>query len=1013
MNSTTLSQPVATPIAVRVYPESPSGTRLKSQIQRHRPNVMLIIDTETTVDATQQLLFGSYRVIRLDRYECVEEGLFFPDSLTSSQKAVMETYATNRRADTVRRSSLKLLPLREFLKTFYRLAYKGRCLVVGFNLPFDLARLAFDTTESRHEFDGGFSLILWSYFDCDGIERADPNRPRITIKHLDSKRSLISFTGRKDADRDDRIPDDSPDGAPQDGFRFRGHFLDLRTFTFALTEKAHTLKSACEAFKIERCKTDAKQHGTISHEYIDYNRRDVEATAALAEVLLAEYDLHPIDLQETKAFSPASIGKAYLRAMGIGPILQRQPNLVRYVGFAQTAFIGGRTSAHIRKVPVPVVYTDFVSMYPTVNSLMNLWQFVIAKKIKVIDHCAEEIVQFLENLKEKHLFKPETWKRLTAFVRLMPDGDALPVRGQYGSGSNDWQVAINHLHAGLPDDQLWFSLPDVVASVLLTGRIPKIVDAFRIEASRETMKGLKPIKFRGKILIDPARQDFFKVVIEERKRVSSRSDLDLTERERISKALKVLANSTSYGIYAEMNQTQLGKSSPVKCHGIEPEGYTCRVHNPEVPGEFCFPPLASLITGAARLMLALLENSVAWLGGTYAMEDTDSMAIVATEHGGLLPCPGGPLKMPDGSPAIQTLSWAQVGRIEKQFEALNPYDRSAVPGSILKIVDCNFDSTSRKQRQIWCLAISAKRYALFLKDDAGNPSLLRRDGNNTENRWSEHGLGHLLNPTDLLSDDREWIAKIWESLIAQALGTPIRQIQFADIPAVGKLAITSPPILAPMKELNAGKDYPARIKPFNFLLTAHINSFGHPVGSKADRFHLIAPFELDSKKWLRMTWIDQYSGNRFRITAMPHANNRHTAWVRTFRSVIAEYAHHPESKYADQHGNPSDRQTIGLLQRRHVRIAEIVPIGKESNRLEEVDAGLVHSADEVYTVYPDQKADHWERAVRPLLQKIPLSVLMRETGLSRRMLIKARRGDARPHSRNQLILVHLVTKHHR
>jgi hypothetical protein len=37
-------------------------------------------------------------------------------------------------------------------------------------------------------------------------------------------------------------------------------------------------------------------------------------------------------------------------------------------------------------------------------------------------------------------------------------------------------------------------------------------------------------------------------------------------------------------------------------------------------------------------MLALLEHSVSELGGTYVMEDTDSMAIVATERGGLVRC---------------------------------------------------------------------------------------------------------------------------------------------------------------------------------------------------------------------------------------------------------------------------------------------------------------------------------------------------------------------------------------
>ena len=85
----------------------------------------------------------------------------------------------------------------------------------------------------------------------------------------------------------------------------------------------------------------------------------------------------------------------------------------------------------------------------------------------------------------------------------------------------------------------------------------------------------------------------------------------------------------------------------------------------------------------------------------------------------------------------------------------------------------------------------------------------------------------------------------------------------------------------------------------------------------------------------------------------PNRNDRRTAWVKTFGDVIAEYAYHPESKYADEHGNPSDRQTIGLLQRRHVRIAEIVPIGKESNHLEEVDAGLIHSPDAVSYTHLD------------------------------------------------------------
>jgi hypothetical protein len=525
----------------------------------------------------------------------------------------------------------------------------------------------------------------------------------------------MSFTGRKGADPIDQIPEGSRDGKPQKGYRFRGHFLDIKTLVFALTDRGHSLKSACEAFGVERGKLEVSKHGELSEEYIDYNRRDVEATAGLAQKLLDEYARHPIALPEKKAFSPASIGRSYLREMGITPIMQRQPSLQPYVGYAQTAYFGGRSSTHIRKVPVPVVYTDFLSMYPTVNSLMNLWQFVIARQIKIVDHCQDEIIKFLQQLKVDSLFRPATWKHLTAFVRVIPNGDILPTRAQYSTVSNDWQVGLNHLHASTADDALWFSLPDVVASVILTGRIPRIVDAFRIEPSGGLLKNLRPVKLQGGIEIDPRNSDFFKVVIEQRKRVDAGTDLASQEKDRMSKSLKVLVNSTSYGIFAQMDPHEDDRNVVVTCHGIDASPYTCRVANYETPGEFCFPPLASLITGGARLMLALLERCVTGLSGTYAMEDTDSMAIVATERGRLVPCPGGPFKMRGGARAIIALTWDQVLELANRFAALNPYDRNIVPGSILKIEDDNFDPVTNKQRQIWCVAISAKRYALFLR----------------------------------------------------------------------------------------------------------------------------------------------------------------------------------------------------------------------------------------------------------------------------------------------------------
>jgi len=791
-------------------------------------------------------------------------------------------------------------------------------------------------------------------------------------------------------------------------YKFRGHFLDLRTLAFALTDTGHSLASACEAFEVEHAKQRVERHGSVTPAYIDYNRRDVLATAELAQKVMQEYSRHPITLQATRAYSPASVGKAYLRAMGVDPILVRQANFPSdVIGYAESAFFGGRTSAHIRKVAVPVVYTDFLSMYPTVNSLMRLWRLNTAREIKVVKRCRSEIEGFLKNLSPTSLFEPSSWEQLLAFVKIIPNGDILPSRAKYNLESNDWQVATNYLYGDSndPNDGLWFSLPDIAASVLLTGRVPKIIDAFRL-IPFGTLPTLQRTSLRGAITIDPRRQDFFKTIIEERKRLSTRKDLSPIEKQRLDKSLKVLANATSYGIYAEMQRQETEERVTVRCHGIDKEGFTCRVSHPDVPGEFCFPPMASLITGAARLMLALLEHCVTELGGTYAMEDTDSMAIVATKNGGLIPCPGGPHMTRDQRPAIKALPWREARKIAKRFESLNPYSRDAIPGSILKIEEDNFDPETRKQRQLYCVAISAKRYALFLLDRKNNPVVLRDDRNNRSDRWSEHGLGHLLNPADPDSDDREWIEKAWLRIVRRALGLPTKELSFERSVAVGRLTISSPSMIKPFASVNAGKWYPDQIKPFNFLLSCHVSPLGHPIGVEPERFHLVAPYELDPRKWYKTDWMDEYTGKFYKITASGLHGDRRTARVKTFADVLSEYEFHAESKCADAEGNPCGKQSVGLLQRRHIQIGLVKYIGKESNSLEDVELGSIHAAQNVYTEYTDPRRDEWRTKWLPLMKRTHLDYLVKKCRgrISRRELCYIRAGESVPHRANRTFL---------
>jgi hypothetical protein len=1009
-------------IAVRVFPDRVDEEE-QTRFDRPwtRPTAMLVFDTETRTDATQRLTFGCYRFI-VDG-ECKREGLFYADDLPEADRRVLEHYVAIHKAEAVDKN-LHLLPRREFVDLLYRAAYKGRCLLVGFNLPFDLSRIACDFTDARRRFTGGFSLGLLSYTDKQGDEQSNKYRPRIDIKHIDSKRALKGFTGRRNPDNTDLIPEGSPTGKPEESYKFRGHFLDLRTLAFALTDRGFTLKTACDEFHVDHPKEPTTKHGIVTEDYIHYNRRDVLATWELAIKLLEEYDKHPIALQETKAYSPASIGKWYLRAMGITPILERQPDFPKqYLGHAQSSFVGGRTSAHIRKVAVPVVYTDFLSMYTTVNGLMNLWQFVIAQEIHLNTDCKTEITKFLEHLTVDAMFKPATWGELTAFVKVIPDGDILPLRAKYSSESNDWQVGVNHVYAD-PENALWYTLPDIAASVLLTKRIPKIVDAFRI-VPHGTLDGLQRVKLRNAIEVDPRPQDFFRVAIEQRKLLSKRMDISDDERKRLDKSLKVLANATSYGIYAEMNRQESEKKTNVTCYGIDSDPFTCRVAHPDIPGEYCFPPIAALITGAARLMLSLLEACVVEAGGTYAMEDTDSMAIVATESGGNIQCNG---------QNLHALSRNQVEQISQRFQVLSPYNRDAIDTSILKIESDNNDPLTNKPRQVYCYAISAKRYALFIKDKRGNPVLLRASCpacgrknnadatvcikcskpiqvNNEDDRWSEHGLGHLLNPTDPNNEDREWIAQTWESIIRRALDIATPQVMFQKSPAVGRTTVSSTAVMRPFKEFNEGKKYAHQIKPFNFLLTCHVQPFGHPRDVDPQHFHLIAPYETDSKKWLQNEWFDQYSGKTYRINTTGDYGTKDTAQVKTYGEVLLEYEFHAESKCADANGKPCDKQTVGLLQRRHVRIGQVTYIGKETNKLEEVESGLIHSAENVYTEYPDPRRSEWSTKTLPTLKSLSLAQAIKLfPQFSRRMLIDARSGRSTPHPRSQQLIAAVISK---
>jgi hypothetical protein len=149
-----------------------------------------------------------------------------------------------------------------------------------------------------------------------------------------------------------------------------------------------------------------------------------------------------------------------------------------------------------------------------------------------------------------------------------------------------------------------------------------------------------------------------------------------------------------------------------------------------------------------------------------------------------------------------------------------------------------------------------------------------------------------LNPTEPESDDREWIAQAWINIVRRTLGLSTQNLGFENLPAVGRVTVSSPAVIRPLENLNTGKRYTDQITLFNFLLTCHVKPLGHPPGTDLEHFHLIAPYESDPKRWLKMEWIDQYTGKRYGVTTEGYHGTRHAARLKTYGDVLREYEFH-------------------------------------------------------------------------------------------------------------------------
>lgn len=1024
------------PTAVRVWTTRPTVAaddptdaqderRTGRAPKRRHPAEALVFDTETRDETSQRLLLGVWRVYRDDAHtgtqatQCIEEGVFYPDDLPERDPTGWETlksYVAEHHADVAPGfpPELALHPLSWWLEErLYRYGaqHRNRCAIVGFNLPFDLGALANYWAPAKGPYRGGWSLGVWGHFD-DGHWHDARYHPRILARAIDPRRTLFGWGSRADPDKPELLG--------------QKRFVDLRTLTFALTDRSHTLETACAAFGDPYQKPEVV-HGIIDEPMLNYAREDVRHTALLYRNCLTELARHEgVDLQPQALYSPASVGAAYLHAMGLTPPLQKFSDLdPRVLGWSMAAFYGGRAEARIVRTPVPVVVADFTSMYPAQNALLDTWPILTAAQLNVDDVTDQVRTLLAAPDLVQRLFDAATWRQdigVTLVQVDRPEGVILPVRAGYEPGARDYRIGVNPLSY---DGQLWYALPDVLAAALLGDTPIEVSQAIRLRAD-ELQVGLRRVMLRGQRSVDPGdSRNPFVAMIEERHRVKHADDIDPAEKDRLDRFLKITANATAYGSLARFDRKNFADPVEVAVYGFGDSPFPDRTCYPEDPGPYCFPPVAAAITAGARLMLALIERALRDLGGAHAFMDTDSIAIVATPAGGDVPC-----RTATGT-SVRALSHDQVRGLLRRFDTLNPYgpdvinDDPRLGRSPWKV---EHDSLTQP---VCCYAIASKRYALY-RQTAQGPQLVQLadapeesdtdsdtgDGADADELadWSEHGLGLYLDPTDEQERDpqrrRVWVRDAWQWFLTDALtDTTPRQPPWADRYAVTQFSVSTPTHAGWFRTPETGGYVAGKPRPFGFGLLGHVD----PFAANWVEAHPAAPYDKDPRRWAELQWYDRHTGQP--VTTVSTAGladdpsrlagtlAAKVAPLRTIADILRTHGSRAEHKSLQPDGAPATGTTTGQLTRRPIRSAAVLTahIGKEGNRLLERATGEITDPADYRTTYTHPTTtNRWRTLTLPVLQDMRDTLTTKELanrlGISDRQLRNWLAERDRPHA---------------
>lgn len=828
------------PLYFRCYTEKKTGKGRKPEDLEPNQDLVLVFDTETKSNEYQGLVFGSCGIWSSRKLRHFY--IFYYDHQSIQDIEKITKIASKYKC--------KLLSRKDFVETvFIPNVYQAKAICVGFNLPFDISRLATYSGKAKLQHNG-FSLLL----------SESKSNPRIVIKSNDGKSTFIQFASHSKTETEKKDP------------TYRGCFVDLKTFTFSLTNESYSLKNALKDFDCVIQKIDAKEHGIVSDEYVGYNINDILCTYHLYLQAMKHYSEYHIDKHESKLYSPASIGKSYLNQMGITSFLKQNPDFSREIlGYIMMTYYGGRTDCKIRKTPTKVSYIDFTSMYPTIYVLLGMDKFLKAKKI-IYQNSTKETQELLDSITKQDVANKETWKKFATICKIIPDDDILPARAKFNT-QNTTNIGVNYLKS-TDGTAIWITLPDLIASKFLNKKTPQILEAITF-VPEGIQENLIEIEIFEGITVKPD-EDFIQKIIEKRLEIKNKIiPFDAKISKIIQKHLKIVANSTSYGIFIQQDIEYPNESSDVSVYGSD-ESFETSVERIEKNGTFFNPIMAVFLTAGARLILATTESLVLENHGCFAYCDTDSV-FISPQH---------------------------VQLVQDFFKPLNPYKHDVDMFKIEEYEDKN--KIKHLADNVWFYGISAKRYVLYGFENDEIKIY----------KYSAHGIGNL-----------EGINHIqWWKDILEVHYHPERKEEiiskYKNRPAISPLRISTYPIYKRFSKLNEEKSYSDSIKPFNFF------NIGVAVQKDPETNEPVIPMipKVDSKIHTQvpyMEFLDHKTGKVY-----PHKGSLDTKeYWKMLDEVFEDYINHTEAK--------SDGD-VGVLGRKHLEIDKdsIKYIGKEANNLE-------------------------------------------------------------------------------